>query len=499
MHNIVLLLAVIAISSSICLYTCHGHDVGGVAFLPTALARPRRCMQSRSGGTLAINDLRSTTSSTIDDLIHSIMDTQSSSLSKSDDVSTKHHLHLLSLPFPNVKENTTTTCTNNDIRQKETSSAQSLIDQCWTWKNMALGDGADHIVPRRQRQRRRGQRRRGRIEFIPRSVAIRQFQSLFVGMQIRIVGDDTGDLRVILKMPYNKDNSITKKKAQSAKNEVQDEVVIPIPPHSPYSSNTLEIEQFEALDKTFVIKECSVLSTCARFNIILVLHHQSICPPPMPINYSYKQRDLKVKQIAASVATAYILHQQLHSSSQKQLHQQSTRQRRNNDAVYQIANQFTHIEGAYSISSHLSVVASGLAPRPDRTFKTSTTEVEEVVFRPYSSHDSHILMQLKRAVEIISVQGSDGTIYEQDSFYADHASPSQRQRYKKKRTKGTKLLGSPSRGRIKTLLDAALRAGKLARNEHVVPEIIPLKLYCLEDDSLLPPSLELCVPAVKVR
>ena len=65
-----------------------------------------------------------------------------------------------------------------------------------------------------------------------------------------------------------------------------------------------------------------------------------------------------------------------------------------------------------------------------------------------------ILLQLKRTVEVVSVLDTNN-----DKSSADDA----------KRTSG--------QGRIKTLLDCALSAGKAARNEYIVPEIIKLKEY----------------------
>lgn len=114
--------------------------------------------------------------------------------------------------------------------------------------------------------------------------------------------------------------------------------------------------------------------------------------------------------------------------------------------ICQLARRLTSLEGAHSISTHLSLIAGGLAPRPNRPDR-------EVVFRPYSSRDAHILLQLKRTVEVVSVLETNGG--------GDAAST---------RKKG-------GRGRIKTMLDGALSAGKAARNEETVPEIRELKEY----------------------
>lgn len=95
-----------------------------------------------------------------------------------------------------------------------------------------------------------------------------------------------------------------------------------------------------------------------------------------------------------------------------------------------------------------SLIAGGLAPRPNRPDR-------EVIFRPYSSREAHILLQLKRTVEVVSV--------------ADEGEPERID----DRKQGKNFI----RGRIKTLLDGALSAGKAARNEAIVPEITQLKEY----------------------
>jgi hypothetical protein len=65
----------------------------------------------------------------------------------------------------------------------------------------------------------------------------------------------------------------------------------------------------------------------------------------------------------------------------------------------------------------------------------------------HSQLSTDIMLQLKRTVEVISVLSS------------------------------TDDVDGGGRGRIKTILDGALSAGKAARNEKIVPEIKKLKAY----------------------
>jgi Glutamyl-tRNAGlu reductase, N-terminal domain len=85
-------------------------------------------------------------------------------------------------------------------------------------------------------------------------------------------------------------------------------------------------------------------------------------------------------------------------------------------------------EGYEDIVQHLCLVAAGLASRPRRPDR-------EVIFRPFSSRDAHILLQLKRTKEV--AQGKD----------------------------------------TNKLLECALRAGKAARNPTVVPALSLLREY----------------------
>jgi hypothetical protein len=92
-------------------------------------------------------------------------------------------------------------------------------------------------------------------------------------------------------------------------------------------------------------------------------------------------------------------------------------------------------------------------------------------------------MQLKRTVEIVSVQ----------SAKAQNKKWHNSKNYKSQKKA---IFGSPSRGRIKTLLDGALRAGKKARNESILPEIVKMKELCFDDDAVPPQDLSL--PVIEV-
>jgi hypothetical protein len=106
--------------------------------------------------------------------------------------------------------------------------------------------------------------------------------------------------------------------------------------------------------------------------------------------------------------------------------------------------------GAECILPHLCRVASGMASSPKRPDRT-------VLFRPFSSRDSHILLQLKRTREscmerrnpmLVKTGGNGGPSFDRRSR---------------------------QRRRLPMLLEYALRAGKDARNPRIVPELESLR------------------------
>jgi hypothetical protein len=303
---------------------------------------------------------------------------------------------------------------------------EALVRECWRWKDSILGDGRDY--------------------FVPKPKALKAFQSLFLGMLIDVVcsidkNNEYSPLEVILSMQSSE--STVRLSLSSRMDSLSDD-------HS------------ETCSFTFKVVECVALSNCARFETIFVLEEQQT-------SVDLIQNITKWSDIAGRYATAYRLQQQISSQRTKSsslleraglaswldlpeaVATQSNLDNNLSDKqcseIIQLAQRLSSIDGALNLSTHLSLIAGGLSMRPNRPDR-------EVIFRPYSSRDAHILLQLKRTVEVVSVvDGKEGEGIEDG-----------------KRSK-------TSRGRIKTLLDGALSAGKAARNEVIVPEIKQLKEY----------------------
>lgn len=181
------------------------------------------------------------------------------------------------------------------------------------------------------------------------------------------------------------------------------------------------------------IKECAILSNCARLDILVSLDFgQSI------INSG--QEEIDVKRIISAVV-----------SSQLEVFQ-SKKTERNAfiegvsslldlpgmvDETIDISVEVTtELESLLEIKSevddilrHFSFVAAGLAQRASRPDR-------DVVFRPFSSRDAHIMLQLKRTAEV-----------------------------------------SKEFTTMKTIFDTALSSGKGARNPKECPSLNKLKGY----------------------
>ena len=275
--------------------------------------------------------------------------------------STKHTLHLISLPSKN---------------DTFTLPGESLIRECWKWKDAALGDGRDYFVPR------------------PR--ALKAFQSLFVGMQITVISSDRGEsdasiLEIVLQLP-----------SMSIQSEDNVEVRIPL---DCMSSGFIERELQQSTtsrentcSQTFLIDECVTLSNCARLDILLVFKTLN------DDDNDYMNQD--IVSTAAHYAVAYNLQQQIDTQRSKSMSllertglsswldltdgvktDQVLPNSITNDQlkeIYQLTQRLTSMEGASAISNHLCLIASGLAPRPNRPDR-------EVIFRPYSSRDAREL------------------------------------------------------------------------------------------------------------
>jgi hypothetical protein len=221
----------------------------------------------------------------------------------------------------------------------------------------------------------------------------------------------------------------------------------------------------------YVISECVVLSNCARFEILLVVNtnHYNITPNTFMVNRKdfHTGNDVNRQQLTNDVVTGIssMLVRQVqshHKYGNNVISHATTSLLDWPGAIDPIASHTLHsLDDEYNVTAkiqdvskfwtirsgsrdmvhHLCLVAVGMASRPRRPNR-------EIVFRPFSSRDAHILLQLKRTADIIT------------------SSPHW--------TKPSKNM-LPKTSYLLTLLQFALRAGKAARNPNKLPALMELR------------------------
>ncbi|GKY98209.1 hypothetical protein MPSEU_000778600 [Mayamaea pseudoterrestris] len=203
---------------------------------------------------------------------------------------------------------------------------------------------------------------------------------------------------------------------------------------------TLTALQDCLLAKTSV-DEVVVISNCARLELLIFCCNENIVDiisRELLRQVQYHQEHPHTLQLGLGwdmptcIATA---------------HHQSTLR---DSQVNELSRYWTHYTDLADITRHLCLIASGMANRPRRP-------IRPVPFQPFSSRDAHVLLQLKRTLDVC-------------------------------------------RGRqTSILLKGALEAGKAVRNDRIVSELQLLQQYGTGDNkySVDPPShvLELVTQA----
>ena len=304
------------------------------------------------------------------------------------------NLHLISLPPVSDK-------------------SPKLLRDVWKWKDVVLGDGRDYFVPR------------------PR--ALKALSDVLVGSSVKI----------------------------------------------PFQSEAY----------VYSITECAILSNCARMDVLLVMQRVressindlksdsesklELFPSSSIVNDSAKvlvtkcileQLESFQKRRKKRGTNSYVLVEGLSSvldlpgmvvdTNEKvtiNLHDIDFYRRSLDDSksweqsqqleFYQLLNSTNNI---IEIVKHFSTVAAGIAPRASRPDR-------DIIFRPFSSRDAHIMLQLKRTVEVANA-------------------------YPK----------------VKVVLDSALTAGKAARDPKICTILEKLKPFAAEGkySQKAPPLLE---------
>lgn len=148
------------------------------------------------------------------------------------------------------------------------------------------------------------------------------------------------------------------------------------------------------------VEECSVLSNCARFELLLLVNNT---------DYSSYGSEVGGRRRLEEEVSSCISAQVSHSSTKQGLFDpifnfdrpEAIDQKalllynRNNDD--DVSLDWTHLIGVERVCRHVCLIAAGMALRPNRPNRP-------VPFRPFSSRDAHILLQLKRTSEVCTYE-----------------------------------------------------------------------------------------------
>ena len=201
------------------------------------------------------------------------------------------------------------------------------------------------------------------------------------------------------------------------------------------------------------VTECAVLSNCARMDVLLSLEVDSMlthddveenqalniddmvksvvanCINEQVVAFQSERKAPLMESISSFLDLPGMVIEKDAAFAKRESNFIAGQQENANDQSRKLATLLTATSAVDEIVRHFSKVAAGMAPRVSRVDRP-------VLFRPFSSRDAHVMLQLKRTAEV-----------------AGHYV------------------------RMKIILDAALNAGKAARDTNHCPVLKKLKGY----------------------
>jgi hypothetical protein len=184
-------------------------------------------------------------------------------------------------------------------------------------------------------------------------------------------------------------------------------------------------------ENSLLLQECVILSNCARFEVLVF----TTAPTTSSVVVEHVTRRLLSQLASSQSRKGFMMTMPLDWPGA--IHMNAPLLEKGSSVAQQVCHFWTPLQDAEEIATHLACIAAGLAPRPSRPDRP-------VVFRPFSSRDAHILLQLKRTL---------------DTF------------------------GGSALKHLGKVLRTALEAGKAARDCHRVPELMELRAYGTGDSS----------------
>eukprot|EP00535_Pseudo-nitzschia_heimii_P003736 CAMPEP_0197193000 /NCGR_PEP_ID=MMETSP1423-20130617/26225_1 /TAXON_ID=476441 /ORGANISM="Pseudo-nitzschia heimii, Strain UNC1101" /LENGTH=496 /DNA_ID=CAMNT_0042646045 /DNA_START=118 /DNA_END=1608 /DNA_ORIENTATION=+ len=234
--------------------------------------------------------------------------------------------------------------------------------------------------------------------------------------------------------------------------------------------------QHYLIDNIPDLTECSIISNCARLEVICCCYCYPSSELRNPEVAEQNQEDL----LARSITNCFVVQMDHYMNMSKNSNAWTKLMlplQVNGDRPESILTtdapkmSFCHSNyhdswwdisiGPEAILPHICKISAGMGRRPRRPDRP-------VVFRPFSSRDAHILLQLKRTRENI---GFHGNIIMEKKRSSDGIERREELSIRKRKL-------------LPMILDCALRAGKAARNPVIVPEINELKDLTSAESSL---------------
>jgi len=359
-------------------------------------------------------------------------------------------------------------------------SCDKTISDLWKWKDVTLGDGRDY--------------------FLPRPRALLAMNKLLVGntYQVEIEAHycSQGEHEHEHEHEQEHDDSYNNNPKKEGEELLVDLYIINNNSRRVYRSinnQNNENATVVTLKINASIEECAVLSNCARMDVLLSVKMDiEYLPPSLNVRTADDNRSITIQdsdvidgvlcphnvELLGAEITKNVLAGCLSSqleSYQSKINNSNMlwegisslfdlpgmvvdpagtampysgkilQRQRNNQTSFspqpQLSSQYDdifltiqksliHTSSLPNLITHVALVASGLQSRPSRPDRP-------IHFRPFSSRDSHILLQLKRVLEIVP----------------------------------------PTYPRIRIILESALSAGKAARNSNIVPSLERLRGY----------------------
>ena len=330
------------------------------------------------------------------------------------------------------------------------SSQIKIVKEIWKWKDIVLGDGRDYFIPRPRALRALSQ------ILIRRSFE----QVLSLGEDIDGSGNDNGKNNVKL--------DATIEECAILSNCARMDVLLYVTTNvtSTNTSDDIINKNKNAIENQVLVATKTLVSNCLVNQLTLYQTMRNngkeggttAGPSPMNIFWEGISSFLDLPGMVITDPETNKSNQHDKNTIIESSSDTTTATTETSQTLMTLLECSSQLE---DILSHFCLVAAGLAKRNSRPGRP-------VTFRPFSSRDAHIMLQLKRTVEVlVSMDKEQQQDKQQNSNH------------------------------VKLVLECALSAGKAARDVNTVPILAQLKKYDCEGKYSTSAPTQLAAKAIK--